>query len=201
MSYKNKITNYQGDCEIILGNKNMFSEYIKDFALTQTGNGLDVGAGPGGCNGKYFSHCISLDGCDADDLVVESLPSDIYTNKLQYNIGSLDKLPFDEETKDFVVCSCVIQHLNSFQELDIAIKEMSRILKVGGKLYLMFKSGNNDTKLTHFNNYYKEERSFRVFDPKFIIDKLDQWNLHNDENEIFMDDNWIPYCRLILTKI
>ena len=52
MSYKNKLQNYQGDCRVLTGKHSLFSEYIKEFAKNQDGDGLDVGAGPGGPNGK-----------------------------------------------------------------------------------------------------------------------------------------------------
>lgn len=42
---------------------------------------------------------------------------------------------------------------------------MARVLKKGGSFYLMYKAGAHDTILTHFNSYYQQERSFRVFAP------------------------------------
>lgn len=42
---------------------------------------------------------------------------------------------------------------------------MSRVLKKGGNMYLMYKAGTHDSLLTHFNAYYKQERTFRVFAP------------------------------------
>jgi hypothetical protein len=53
--YKDKLTNYEADCPMHLGRFNNFSEYIAEFAKGRKGNGLDVGAGPGGPNGKFFT--------------------------------------------------------------------------------------------------------------------------------------------------
>jgi len=201
MSYKDKITNYQGDCCILLGNSTMFSDYIKEFAKYQSGDGLDLGAGPGGCNGKYFEHCENLDGCDADEVVVDSLPKDIYTNCFTYSLGSPKKLPYDDASKDFIVCSCVIQHLNSFSELELGLKEMSRVLKMKGRLFLMFKAGTNDTTFTHFNDYYKQQRTFRVFDPANVAAEAGKYNLLTVKPiELLMDDNWVPYCCMVFQK-
>ncbi len=200
MSYKNKITNYQGDCIVLLGRCPKFSDYIKEFANKHKGDGLDVGAGPGGCNSAYLEHCKSLDGCDAEPDVVKSLDKAVYGKSFMYVLGSNDKLPYLDGVKDFVICSCMIQHLNSLKELDVAMNEMSRILKQDGELFLMFKAGTNDTNLTHFNGYYGEERTFRVFEPRFVMDIGGKHGLKVGSNELLMDENWIPYCCLTFRK-
>jgi ubiquinone/menaquinone biosynthesis C-methylase UbiE len=206
MSYKNKLSNYQGDCGVEIGMYANFSDYIKIFSQqlkishddTQK-IGIDIGAGPGGCNGKFFENCI-LDGCDADPNVVETLPSDRYRNKFVYLLGQHEKLPYSNATIDFAVCSCVIQHLNSFEELKSGIQEVSRILKQGGELFLMFKAGTNDSLLTHLNGYYKETRTFRVFEPKMVEAVCAEYGLHAVSTEKFVDSNWIPYCCMTLIR-
>ncbi len=200
MSYKNKLSNYQGDCEVLLGKYPMFSDYIKEFAQSKKGHGLDVGAGPQGPNGKFFTNCDSLDGCDADSDVVASLSKDIYSNTFQYFLGSKQKLPYEDNSKDFIVCSCVIQHLSNFQELEIGIKEIVRVLKSGCQFYLMFKSGTNDTNLIHTNSVYNEVRTFRVFHPKNVTELCQSNGLKLLSSETLLDDNWIPYSCLIFEK-
>lgn len=196
MSYANKIGIYQGDCKVLLGKYENFSDYVREFSETITGFGLDLGAGPNSPNGKYFPHCI-LDGCDLEKEVVESI-GDNYKNKFQYCLGSEEKLPYEDNTLDFLICSCVIQHLSSFQKLQIAFQEIHRVLKPQGKFYLMFKAGTNDTLLTHHNSYYNEERTFRVFDPINVL------NLSKDffllSSETLLEDNWIPYSCCIFEK-
>jgi len=199
MSYKNKIEIYQNDCPVLLGRLPMFSDYIKEYANGRTGHGLDVGAGPQGPNGKFFT-CDTLDGCDAEKDVVKSLPGNIYSSTFQYFLGSKQKLPYDDSEKDFIVCSCVIQHLPGFKELEVGIKEITRILKSKGTFYLMFKSGTNDTDLTHTNAYYNEVRTFRVFHPTNVVELCQKNGLKVLSLEKLLDDNWIPYCCLILEK-
>lgn len=200
MSYKNKLLNYQGDCGVEIGRYQNFSDYIRSFSQQhKTGIGIDIGAGPGGCNSKFFENCI-LDGCDADPSVVETLPNNRYKNKFVYLLGQKEKLSYSDATLDFAICSCVIQHLNSFEELDRGIQEISRILKPSGELFLMFKAGTNDSLLTHFNGYYQETRTFRVFDPKMVDALCAEYGLHVLSVEKFVDSNWIPYCCMILVK-
>lgn len=112
--YKQNVSSYQGDCPCFLGKHSMFSNYIQDFAKGKTGHGLDVGAGPQGCNSKFFEDCESIDGCDSLQEVVDSFPEK-YNKKFVYFLGKEEPLPFENESKDFVFCSCVIQHLNSHE--------------------------------------------------------------------------------------
>ena len=193
--YKDKINCYQADCPVLLGRFGMFSDYIKDFAesLSEGLIGIDLGTGPCGSAGKYFGNQI-LDGCDIEPEVVDSLGKE-YNETFTYRLGSGTKLPYDNEELDFVVCSCVIQHLGSEEELKRAFDEIWRVLKKGGLYYLMFKSGSNNTLLTHFNSYYNEERTFRVFE----ADKLQfQGEVVSQEN--LLDSNYIPYTKIIYRK-
>ena len=196
MSYAEKIGSYQADCKVLLGRCEMFSQYIQEFAKSVTGRGLDLGSGPGGPNGKYFSHCI-LDGCDVEREVVDSLGKE-YNEIFTYRMGSEQSLPYKDGELDFCISSCVIQHLNSEEELKIGLDEIQRVLKRGGKFYLMFKAGTHNTLLTHFNAYYSEERTFRVFEASNIANLL---SLQLESSENLLDDNWIPYTRMIFSKV
>ena len=193
MSYKDKIETYQSDCDILLGRLKKFSEYIKEFAtaigiIYNNSLGLDLGAGPGGCNADFFT-LSTLDGCDQEQEVVNSLPKGLYNKTFAFSLGK-DQLPYSNNSLDFIVCSCVIQHLNSFQELIQGLGEIYRVLKPNGYLYLMYKVGTNDTILTHHNSYYDEDRSFRVFSPS-AVHKCTELTLLR--SEYLLDDNYIPY--------
>ncbi len=67
-------------------------------------------------------------------------------------------------------------------------------------MYLMFKAGSNDTMLTHFNKHYKEERSFRVFEPENMQTLMESKGMEVLQMEKALDNNWIPYCCLIMKK-
>ena len=194
--YADKLHNYQSDNQVLLGRHTRFSEYIMDFALMldDGDKGLDLGTGPKGGNSKYFRHCI-LDGCDVEVAVLDSLGSE-YNETFLFQLGK-DKLPYVDGELDFVICSCVIQHLNSEEELKRGIEEIKRVLKKGGLFYLMFKIGTHDTTFTYFNDYYKQERTFRVFSPSSVQQICDLYTL---SEELLLDDNFIPYCKMILQK-
>jgi|SRR5579883_515759 len=195
-NYKNKIENYQSDCKVLLGKNNNFSDYIKQFANNVNGHGLDLGIGPKGCNSRYFSHCV-LDGCDVSKDVLNSVSEKQYNKLFQYNLAC-ESLPYKNGELDFIFCSCVIQHLNSWEELENGIREIST--KVKNMFYLMFKAGVNNTILSHYNEYYGERRDFRVFHPDNVSQLCQKYGLIEKDRELFVDDNWIPYVCMIFYK-
>lgn len=204
--YSNKIGIYQGDCEVLLGKYPNFSDYIKNFSRAQFGRGLDLGCGPGACNGRFFKFC-RLDACDAEQAVVDSVPNDLnvyeeplYRDRFLHVLGR-DTLPYAKGELDFVILSCVIQHLNSFDELKHGLNEINRVLKTNGQLFFMFKSGTNDTLLTHHNSYYGEDRTFRVFHPQNIQDYVEKNNFRIIYQDNLLDDNFIPYSCFVLENL
>ena len=86
---------------------------------------LDAGAGESVYK-KVFSHC----NYKAIDLAVGE--SRWNYAGLDY-IGSLHEMPIDDETFDAVLCTQVLEHLEWPRE---SVKEMHRVLKPGGRLYM-----------------------------------------------------------------
>ncbi len=86
---------------------------------------LDAGAGESVYK-KYFSHCDYK----AIDLAVGESRWN-YEN-LDY-VGALDNMPIKDEIFDAVLCTQVLEHLEWPRE---SVKEMHRVLKPGGKLFI-----------------------------------------------------------------
>lgn len=86
---------------------------------------LDAGAGEGVYK-KYFAHCDYK----AIDLAVGESRWN-YSN-LDY-VGPLHKMPIENDTFDAVLCTQVLEHLEWPRE---SVKEMHRVLKPGGRLYM-----------------------------------------------------------------
>lgn len=86
---------------------------------------LDAGAGESVYK-KLFSHC----NYKAIDLAVGESRWN-YTN-LDY-VGSLHEMPIEDDLFDAVLCTQVLEHLEWPRE---SVKEMHRVLKPGGKLYM-----------------------------------------------------------------
>jgi SAM-dependent methyltransferase len=87
---------------------------------------LDVGAGSGPYRG-FFSHCEYF----AHDFGQEPGTIGNYT-KLDYE-SDITEIPVDDASFDVVVCTEVLEHV---PEPIVALREMTRILRPGGKLLL-----------------------------------------------------------------
>jgi SAM-dependent methyltransferase len=94
---------------------------------------LDAGAGESVYK-KLFSHCHYK----AIDLAVGESRWN-YTN-LDY-VGALHEMPIEDEMFDAVLCTQVLEHLEWPRE---SVKEMCRVLKPGGKLYMTVPMAQNE---------------------------------------------------------
>jgi len=57
-------------------------------------------------------------------------------DSFEYIEGSITKLPFKDQSFDLVVCNGVIMHLKSPDNAILAIRELSRVTRTGGFLYI-----------------------------------------------------------------
>lgn len=203
-NYGNMIGGYECDSPVLLGRFSRVSEFVKDFAVSQEGNGLDIGAGPGGGYRTFFTKAATITACDADEAVVESLTC--FDKRFVHTLGSQEILPFQDSSVDFVLCSFVIHHLNSEQELVLTLNEVSRILSMEGGFFLTFKVGSHDTTVTHYSEFYGTERTLRVFDPEKVIELAARVNLHIRPEidvvckELFVDLNYLVNACLVFRK-
>jgi len=94
---------------------------------------LDAGAGESVYK-KLFSHCDYK----AIDLAVGESRWN-YSN-LDY-VGSLHEMPIENDIFDAVLCTQVLEHLEWPRE---SVKEMHRVLKPGGKLYMTVPMAQNE---------------------------------------------------------
>lgn len=89
---------------------------------------LDAGCG----NGKNMLYRTDLKfmGCDTSESLLQ-ICRDKGLNVIESNIKCL---PFDDNTFDAVMCIAVLHHIADEQDRLIALNEMIRVLKSGGKL-------------------------------------------------------------------
>lgn len=97
---------------------------------------LDAGIGTGAFAGAFASSClrpIDLTGLDVSSEMLrqaENNLNSLVTNASFYK-GDINDLPFAEHTFDVVLVAHVIEHM---AEPDVALAELSRVLKPGGFL-------------------------------------------------------------------
>ena len=73
-----------------------------------------------------------------------------------------EPLRFADGHFDFVMCNAVIQHIDPESLTTTTIPELTRVLKPGGILQLMFKNGSG--LLTVFDQDYSVDRTFRLYE-------------------------------------
>ena len=99
---------------------------------------LDAGAGES-IYKKFFSHC----NYKAIDLAVGESRWN-YAN-LDY-VGFLHEMPIENEMFDAVLCTQVLEHLEWPRE---SVKEMHRVIKLGGKLYMTVPMAQNEHQVPY----------------------------------------------------
>lgn len=122
--------------------------------------------------GAAFVH-----GMDVDDTFFKSATERLnkhqrFSGRWQLDKGSLKRLPYPDETFDFVLCRGVIHHVENDQQ---ALCEIHRVLKTGGRSYI-FVTGKggifNRLMKEVLRAEYKENSEFR----RIVAEgKLESW--------------------------
>ena len=79
-------------------------------------------------------------------------------------------LDYPDGSFDFILCNAVIQHIAPDIALGITLPEFARLLKPGGVLQLMFKTGNGVA--TVYDRDYAADRTFQLYNPEEVLDLL-----------------------------
>jgi ubiquinone/menaquinone biosynthesis C-methylase UbiE len=151
---------------------------------------LDIGCGSGGFteiqNGKRTTAASWLElhgdsdsvGVDIDEKLIEKAKQRI-TNGTRFLAADARNLPFEDNSFDYIHMSGVLHHMSQYET---AIREMARVLKSGGGLYLMESVDNNPVfaltrraigKWDHVNveSYFKTDELISELSQYFQINK------------------------------
>jgi ubiquinone/menaquinone biosynthesis C-methylase UbiE len=114
---------------------------IRELNLHKGNTLLDVGCGTGILL-KLLSEMnknIQLHGIDVSSEMVNVTKLKLDPS-IAVNHASVYKIPYKDNTFDFITCSTSFHH---YKLSDVALSEMKRVLKIGGKLCILdpFKSG------------------------------------------------------------
>ena len=112
---------------------------LKKLELEPNSKFLDLGYGEGRhCFGAYMSESIDVFGFDMSlsDVATAKKNFDQFnenesSKSCNFGVADAKKLPFKDNTFDFIVCSEVLEHIIDYQS---ALSEINRILKPQGKL-------------------------------------------------------------------
>jgi len=81
-----------------------------------------------------------------------------------------EPLQFTDGSFDLVVCNAVIQHIPRNDVYAVTLPELTRVLRQGAVLQLMFKNG--DGVLSLYDADYEETRTFLLYDEHVLAERL-----------------------------
>ena len=134
--------------------------------------GLDAGCGAGARDVHYYCRdgydVLGIDAVEENVAVARTLHPEIAD---RISVADLARpLDFPDESFEFVLCNSVIQHIAPDQVVDVTLPELVRVLKVGGVLQLMFKTGEGIA--TVYDADYQANRTFQLYDQDVLLRRL-----------------------------
>jgi ubiquinone/menaquinone biosynthesis C-methylase UbiE len=114
----------------------MYLDRINSVGLNNRGVVLDAGGGMGQWAIALAATNSQVEVVDisGERLLIGSLMSEqMGLNNINFNNASIEKLPYESDSFDAIVCYSVIM----FTDIDKSLSEFFRVLKPGGRLYVM----------------------------------------------------------------
>jgi ubiquinone/menaquinone biosynthesis C-methylase UbiE len=132
---------YFGNQRNFWWNQDFLSLMTERWNLKSAQNILDVGCGIGHWGMMLFSQInvkAKMVGIDREQIWVDQASKRAFdlgiSNRISYQQGTVENLPFDDKTFDVVTCQTLLIHMKDVQ---LALSEMLRVLRVGGRLCIV----------------------------------------------------------------
>jgi len=94
---------------------------------------LDLGGGTGEFV-KYLPDNFEVTIADPSRAMLEKAKNKKYSNKVEHVLADGASLPFNDHQFDYITISDALHH---FREVDSALFEAGRVLKIGGRLFIL----------------------------------------------------------------
>lgn len=150
--------------------RRLISSIVDKLDLNENDNLLDVGCGAGMITLPLEDYVSEVIGIDASVSMLRHIPEEAKTNVLA---SMADMMPFYDNVFDKVLCHSIFQYFPNKEYAEKALKEMYRICKSGGKIYVVDipdaeKEGDyNLEKKTEYHNltriFYSKESFLNIF--------------------------------------
>ena len=117
---------------LLLKKTNLTVEALRKYNITE-GRGIDLGCGTG-----WYLKALSseynyrMTGIDSSISLIEEAKRNNSANPVELRCLDMLKLDFPAETFDFAYCINSLHHLQNDNQLQLALKEIYKILKKGG---------------------------------------------------------------------
>lgn len=184
---------YEANFKAFSDTRHCLWKSVREFSHNFDSSSVVLDAGCG--NGKNIKH---LQGSVNEMMGFDSCKNFVrlcIERGLNVIEGDVRNIPHRDEKFDFIICVAVIHHLHTEDERVLAIYELLRVLKPGGKLLVTswavesdeyskkrnFVKGDNNVLFNGKSRYYyvHDEESFRLFCNKFPNDKELFWDKGN----------------------
>jgi len=140
---------------------NCIKEFIKSY-LSKYDSVVDLGCG-NGKNIKYLleNGFVDVGGCDIDNILV----NDCAQNNISIIKANILSLPYKKDNFDCVLCNGVIHHIETDENRKKAIKEIFRICRPGGKIFISVNSfeSKHYSKITNVQDIVIRYKNKDVF--------------------------------------
>ncbi len=151
-----------------LSHKPLDRQLLDAFAASAEGMVCDLGCGPGQVAAYLHERGCEVVGVDLSDGMVEQAQR--LHPGLRFLQADMRHMPFDDGALGGIVAFYSLIHLPP-DELPVALRELRRVLRVGGSLLVAFHCG---AEVRHFDTLWDEpvNLDFRFFTPLVMRDML-----------------------------
>lgn len=164
---------------------NVILDYLNLNALSKC---LDVGCGTGNYTIETYKRGYPIVGLDPSKTMLEKARSKCDGNVIELILDCVEEIPYTHSEFDGVFSVCAIHH---FKDIDLAFKEIYRVLKDNGKL-VMFTSTHIQIDGYWLNHYFpriiKNSKRNRLRNTDVIASKLMKAGFKNIETKIYVTD-------------
>lgn len=134
--------------------------------------GLDAGCGAGARDVFFYWErgydIFGVDAVEENILEARRLHPEIAG---RVSVADLNEpLGYPQGSFDFILCNAVIQHIKPDIALGVTLPGFARLLKVGGVLQLMFKTGSGIA--TVYDRDYGADRTFQLYQADEVVGLL-----------------------------
>lgn len=175
-----KISGYEGHLSYLpnASKKLLIASIVSKLKLNKNDKLLDVGCGVGILTVEFKKYAGEVVGIDASRFMLKLVPSNIKTY-----LAEVSNMPFPDQEFDKILCHSIFQYFPNLDYAQKVVKEMYRVCKIGGLIYIIdvpdeakkiLYSKNkkiekhNLTRLFYQKSFFKRiYSSARVFNNKF----------------------------------